>query len=434
MMGKKSEILIILCVLCIPIFLAPHYTQSSSNSVMQDNNILAESNWLSGWNYRKSHMIIGSEGAGPNYQIRVFVNYGHEVDSEDSVNCNNLCQSDFSDIRWTDDDGVTLLDFWMESFIDSVYGIFWIEVKDNLDYNQTIYLYFGSDSEISTSNGDSTFIFFDDFEDQDFNEWNLSDGDSWEIVSDVVTQKTHAAYCDGAAINRTLRADLEDLDYGIMVHLFAMVVSSGTSAGYSLWGTGISDDENHIGFYSGSLRLNYIAYYRNFTYYAWPYNNSYTNNTWHELDFGMNPNTDKRRAWKDGEYMGEVDLIDSSGLNTFCSFDQIRVSAGTHSGQNMWIDDYYIRKWIESEPQNGIWGEMESEDVTTSIQSISTTQETTIITTTANATTIDNTSDTKSTTDSSSPVEIWSIISYTITIGSTVVIIVLIVLIIRNRP
>ena len=149
----------------------------------------------------------------------------------------------------------------------------------------------------------------------------------------------------------------------------------------------------------------------------------------------MNPNTDKRRAWKDGECMGEVDLIDSSGSNTFYSFDQIRVSAGTHSGQNMWIDDYYIRKWIESEPQHGIWGEIKSEDMITSIQSISTTtQETSIITTTNNTTTFDNTSDTRTTTDSSFPVEIWSIISYTITIGSTVVIVVVIILIIRNRP
>ncbi|GAG85590.1 unnamed protein product, partial [marine sediment metagenome] len=38
----------------------------------------------------------------------------------------------------------------------------WIEVKDDLDDNQSIYIYFGKAGASSASNGDNTFIFFDD--------------------------------------------------------------------------------------------------------------------------------------------------------------------------------------------------------------------------------------------------------------------------------
>ena len=40
--------------------------------------------WISGWNYRKSIAILGSSGAGTNYQMGVKVYYGTGSDGTES--------------------------------------------------------------------------------------------------------------------------------------------------------------------------------------------------------------------------------------------------------------------------------------------------------------------------------------------------------------
>ncbi len=118
--------------------------------------------WLSGWQYRKSHTINGATGAGTNYQVRITVHRETGTDSGEDVHIEGKCRPDFGDIRFTDDDGSTLLDYWLESY-DSNNATFWVEVKDNLDTNQTIYIYYGHDTASSISDGGATFPLFDDF-------------------------------------------------------------------------------------------------------------------------------------------------------------------------------------------------------------------------------------------------------------------------------
>ncbi|MEM3697109.1 MAG: hypothetical protein QXQ94_06380, partial [Candidatus Bathyarchaeia archaeon] len=71
--------------------------------------------WLSGWSYRKSHVINSASGAGTNYQVRVKAHYGSGTDNGENVYLNSHCRTDFGDVRFTDDDGETVLDYWMES-------------------------------------------------------------------------------------------------------------------------------------------------------------------------------------------------------------------------------------------------------------------------------------------------------------------------------
>jgi hypothetical protein len=68
---------------------------------------------------------------------------------------------DYSDIRFSDSDGSTELNYWMEGD-----GRFWVKVP-NIPGGEikTIYIYFGNLSAISTSNGRLTFEVFDDFND-----------------------------------------------------------------------------------------------------------------------------------------------------------------------------------------------------------------------------------------------------------------------------
>jgi long-subunit fatty acid transport protein len=45
--------------------------------------------WLSGWKYRKSHVISSATGAGAGYQIPINVHYGFVYDSAGDVYLNN---------------------------------------------------------------------------------------------------------------------------------------------------------------------------------------------------------------------------------------------------------------------------------------------------------------------------------------------------------
>ena len=120
--------------------------------------------WLTGWQYRKSHIINPVSGAGTNYQIKITVYYGSGFDSGGTVYLNSHCKSDFGDVCFTRSDGSALLDYWMESYTASTSAIFWVEVIDDLStVGRTIYVYYGNPSATTTSNGDNTFMFFDDF-------------------------------------------------------------------------------------------------------------------------------------------------------------------------------------------------------------------------------------------------------------------------------
>lgn len=68
-------------------------------------------NWLQGWNYRKSHPISGSPGAGTDYQIKITTLYGSGMDTSSDVYLGSKSQTNFNDVRFTDDDGLTFLDY-----------------------------------------------------------------------------------------------------------------------------------------------------------------------------------------------------------------------------------------------------------------------------------------------------------------------------------
>jgi hypothetical protein len=98
------------------------------------------------------------------YQVEVNIPYDSDM------------QADFDDIRFVHQDGVTPLNYYLESKTDSVSAKFWVRVP-RLPVGLTmVYVYYGNDSLVSASNGDSTFILFDDFNSGVLNttKWNYS--------------------------------------------------------------------------------------------------------------------------------------------------------------------------------------------------------------------------------------------------------------------
>jgi len=109
--------------------------------------------WLTGWSYRKNHVINPASGAGTNYQVMIIAHYGSGTDGGADVYLNQHCRTDFGDVRFTKSDGTTLLDYWMEEKVDSDYAVFWVEVADDLSTNPaTIYCY-TPDTDVMTEKG-----------------------------------------------------------------------------------------------------------------------------------------------------------------------------------------------------------------------------------------------------------------------------------------
>ncbi|MBV6343614.1 DUF2341 domain-containing protein, partial [Candidatus Magnetobacterium casense] len=121
--------------------------------------------WLDDYTYRKMFGITGSTaGTQTNYQMRVTVYAAAGTDSGSSVYTNYTTQTDFDDVRFTTPSG-TSLDFWQENYTSNVSASFCVEC-DSIAASPSVtqfLMYYGNSAATSGSNGDNTFIFFDDF-------------------------------------------------------------------------------------------------------------------------------------------------------------------------------------------------------------------------------------------------------------------------------
>ncbi len=110
--------------------------------------------WNPCWSYRKRLTINGkNEG----YHMKLIV--GNT--SGGNGTCNGHAQSDFDDIRFISySDNTTQLSYWLKNFTTNTQATFWL----NNSFNDTyIWMYYGNKHASTTSNGDVTFYFFDDF-------------------------------------------------------------------------------------------------------------------------------------------------------------------------------------------------------------------------------------------------------------------------------
>ncbi|MCZ7393785.1 MAG: DUF2341 domain-containing protein, partial [Candidatus Methanoperedens sp.] len=175
----------------VPLTVGEHQINISANRINRDLNkpndktVMASAGFLSGWNYRKQKTINGtSAGAQTNYQMNLTLYNSTGNDTSGAVYLGGNTRSDFGDLRFTKSDGVTLLDYWIESYTSGTNATVWIEV-DSIPAspnNTSIYLYYDNPSAISASNGTATFPFFDDFNTRssiDTNKWTVNQGDQY---------------------------------------------------------------------------------------------------------------------------------------------------------------------------------------------------------------------------------------------------------------
>jgi len=106
---------------------------------------------LDGYNCSKEIILTGNtSGAQTDYQILLNISY------EDNM------QSNFSDLCFTETDGTTLMDAWLESKVDNSYALVWVEFPTtpvNI-MEQTYYMYYGNAEAASNWDGEATFVLY----------------------------------------------------------------------------------------------------------------------------------------------------------------------------------------------------------------------------------------------------------------------------------
>jgi|GEM_PF-2105705 hypothetical protein len=125
-------------------------TQLIGSSGEDSQVILAQStgNWLAGWSYRMN-VTVSSTTDVTDYQVLI------NADTASLISAGKM-KTDCSDIRFTQSDGTTKLNYWIESGCNSGNTRIW--VKTNLQTgDNTIYMYYGNSIASSESSLSNTF-------------------------------------------------------------------------------------------------------------------------------------------------------------------------------------------------------------------------------------------------------------------------------------
>jgi hypothetical protein len=306
--------------------------------------------WLQGWNYRKSHVINPASDAETNYQVRIIAHYGSGTDSGEDVYLNEHCRTDFGDVRFTKSDGETLLDYWMESKVNGNNAVFWVEVADDLSTNPvTIYIYYGKSNATTTSNGDNTFIFFDDF----FG--TTLDPSKWIVREGEVTVENGVLHLAGTTGTRGLIDGKISFPPNKALHVKGHSNTSTFTYCHFCSMRKSNDWNNRAGdMYGASATANAISYE---TWLAGSY--TVTRN------IAISTPTSEhiyKVTWKAGQSRGyQDDVLKVTHTTNIPTVDMVVMfQEGSVTGQDFFVDWVFVRKWVDPEPSHGSWGSEET--------------------------------------------------------------------------
>jgi hypothetical protein len=117
----------------------------------------AQGQWLSDWPYRRPVTLSNpTSGELTDYQVKVLLDGSFDFSKTSPGG---------SDLRFTESDGTTLLNFWIEEWnpAGDVASI-WVEMSSLPAGGDSIYMYYGDSAAASASDGGGTFDLYDGFE------------------------------------------------------------------------------------------------------------------------------------------------------------------------------------------------------------------------------------------------------------------------------
>ncbi|RLI87527.1 MAG: hypothetical protein DRP01_01590 [Archaeoglobales archaeon] len=334
--------------------------------------------WLSGWQYRKSHEIEGSTaGAVTDYQIGIKVYRSTGTDGTETeslitwgvVYVGTKCREDFGDIRFTADDGETLLDYYMEEYEYGSWAKFWVKIPSipASPDSVTIYVYYGNSDATYSGSGEDTFQFYEDFEDGTLGStppgWTVegSSGDYFHVDDTHVKQgsKSGKLHEDGDGEELSVKAHKHETSTGggAVVHAW-MIFSGDRSAIAGLEPGGSTSD-----YYASYLlcRDDKDDWRRNSggTFYTITEFSAPSDLVWYRLEIYHRPSDGKVKYVKDRTE--ESDWVDPR--SSWSEIDGVLLKSHYRYPADSWWDQIYIRKYIDPEPSHGSWGSEETSGV-----------------------------------------------------------------------
>lgn len=124
--------------------------RASTATLAQAREAWYDPNWT-----KRQKVTITSDTAQTNFPVELAIVYDANMNA------------DFSDLRFTKSDKVTLIDFWLESKTDSTSAVVFAEVPVLANGDTIIYMYYGNAAAATASSGANTFTYFNDFDEAD---------------------------------------------------------------------------------------------------------------------------------------------------------------------------------------------------------------------------------------------------------------------------
>jgi len=141
--------------------------------------------WLTGgWNYRKLIEISNASGGDlTDYQTEISVDTASLIDA-------GKMNADCSDIRFTSTDN-SMHSYWLDKDCDTTDTRFWVKIPSIPSTGTAIYMYYSNTTAVSASSGTDTFIFFDNFDDNDYSaNWETHDRSYTSTANSIATEET----------------------------------------------------------------------------------------------------------------------------------------------------------------------------------------------------------------------------------------------------
>ncbi len=225
----------------------------------------------SAYSYRK-HCIISSDATAlDDHQIKIIIYYDAGVTVDNQIYLGSQifgarCNPDFSDIQFTNKDGI-ILPYWIESYTTGISAIVWVKV-DTINTTSELYIYYGNPNAVGLSDGENTFIFFDNFNAGSLDTTKWTYGLTPTISYGILTLNQYNEYIQSIntfGIDTIFRSRLSST--AVLYAYFGY--SGGTSslvAPYTTFRTGSSSTTNNCISYVSSSLSNTFSPIANGTY------------------------------------------------------------------------------------------------------------------------------------------------------------------------
>ncbi|RLI44497.1 hypothetical protein DRO69_07240 [Candidatus Bathyarchaeota archaeon] len=324
--------------------------------------------WLSGWTYRKKHIITGAACAGANYQMMFKVRRASGTDSGNVVYVSTKCKEDFSDVRFADADGNVFP--YAITYMTTDEAWFWIKPHLDLSTDQTIYIYYGNPEATGESSIDQTFIFAEDWS-------NSTLQPRWELISGTYNIDTSLRRLHTASNNLKLKSrNTITFPSTYIVESFSAAQEEpsplridgkigdmwGTSA--HCWRGGFSITSGEISSSNlGTVHISYHGYYYQkhklkiavgHNDYDAIYSYTYDVNAIRTEYFLISRNSS-----------GYINVTCTSKSLNFTELnmespDRIYLFTMLNTARELWVYGFKIRKFVDPEPGHGTWYEEEA--------------------------------------------------------------------------